>query len=292
MPRVQIGLPVYNSGEVLQDSLDCLQAQTYRDFQVLMSDNASTDGTPDLCARMAAQDSRFVHMRRDKNVGALGNFHGVLRDADASLFAWRADDDLSAPDFLERLVAIFDARPGTVLAVTKVRTTQPGGKTGITPYPGRLAGVRVAQTLSQMFRGHASWIYGLWDRRAVTDAIDKVVEGYPHLWGWDHLVLLQFILAGQVAGTNNSYFEQRIMARHDLSAEQRAALPGLAEMTALRQDFARFTAATLKEQPFNGIERLILKAALPFYNDKRGYPRGKLWRRRMRLALGWRNEQP
>ena len=122
MARVGIGVPVYNGGPLLAESLECLRTQTFEDFEVVIGDNASDDETAETCARYAAMDSRFRHLRRPENIGSLGNFQTLRAESGAELFCWRAYDDLSAPDFVGKLVALFDADPATRLAVCEVRS--------------------------------------------------------------------------------------------------------------------------------------------------------------------------
>jgi glycosyltransferase involved in cell wall biosynthesis len=69
-PRLSIGLPVYNGEEYLAESLDALLGQTYEDFELVISDNASTDGTQELCRKYAARDSRIRYLRLPRNIGA------------------------------------------------------------------------------------------------------------------------------------------------------------------------------------------------------------------------------
>src|SRR5210317_222486 len=109
MARVGIGVPVYNGGPLLAESLECLRTQSFEDFEVVIGDNASDDETAETCARYAAMDNRFRPLRRPENIGSLGNFQSLRAESGAELFCWRAYDDLSAPDFVEKLVALFDA---------------------------------------------------------------------------------------------------------------------------------------------------------------------------------------
>ena len=83
MARVGIGVPVYNGGLMLADSLECLRTQSFEDFEVVIGDNASDDETADICADFAARDNRFRHLRRPENLGSLPNFQDLRRQSDA-----------------------------------------------------------------------------------------------------------------------------------------------------------------------------------------------------------------
>lgn len=292
MARVGIGVPVYNGASMLAQSLECLRTQTFEDFEVVIGDNASDDATARIAADYAARDPRFRHLRRPENIGSLGNFQTLRAESGTDLFCWRAYDDLSAPDFLERLVGLFDADPATRLAVAEVRTeADDKAAPRITAYVAPPATPRIRRVRHQMFSSHASWIYGLWHRETLAALQDRVHRDYPHAWGWDHLTLLPVILDGTVRGTNQTYFLQRIVRGASTRAERQARLPGIGEMKALRRDFDRVARAIVAERHWTAAERAVLAAVLPFYVDRRGYDRAKLLRRTARRALGVGHEK-
>ncbi len=116
MPRVSIGIPVYNGEKYLAETLDSLQAQTLEDFEIVISDNASTDRTAEICRAYQALDSRILYFRNERNIGAAPNFNRVLELCCAPLFHGGAHDDLYHPRFLERCVAALELDPGVVLS--------------------------------------------------------------------------------------------------------------------------------------------------------------------------------
>jgi glycosyltransferase involved in cell wall biosynthesis len=116
VPRVSIGVPVYNGERYLADTLDQLLAQTFTDLEVVVSDNASTDATAAILDAYAARDPRVRVIHQPRNLGAAPNYNEVFRLARAPLFAWHAHDDGVAPGWLAALVAALDARPDAVLA--------------------------------------------------------------------------------------------------------------------------------------------------------------------------------
>lgn len=111
-----IGLPVYNGAATLELALDSLLAQEYRDFRLVISDNASTDATAAICANRAGADNRVDYMRQTTNIGAVPNYAAVLRRADTPYFMWAADDDLWEPTFLGTLVDALEREPAPALA--------------------------------------------------------------------------------------------------------------------------------------------------------------------------------
>jgi len=116
VPRLSVGLPVYNSSAYVAQSIEALLGQTFEDFELIISDNASTDDTGDICLRYARQDSRISYFRQQKNVGLAPNHNFVVERSSAALFKWAAGDDLYARDLLEKCVAALDENPKLVLA--------------------------------------------------------------------------------------------------------------------------------------------------------------------------------
>lgn len=118
-PRVFIGLPVYNGARFLARALDSLLRQTYTDFTLLISDNASTDHTRDICERYAAQDPRVRYVRQAQNIGAPRNWNTVVEQAQGTYFKWATANDECAPEMLALCVAALDADPSAVLCQGK-----------------------------------------------------------------------------------------------------------------------------------------------------------------------------
>lgn len=114
-PRVSIGLPVYNGEKFLNATIDSLLAQTFPDFEIVISDNASTDRTEEICRAYATADPRVRYVRVDVNRGAGWNYNHVFDLARGDYFKWQAHDDLLAPEFLEKCVAVLDRDPSVVL---------------------------------------------------------------------------------------------------------------------------------------------------------------------------------
>jgi glycosyltransferase involved in cell wall biosynthesis len=127
-PRVSIGLPVFNGEDYLVETLDSILAQTYTDFKLIISDNASTDRTPEICKGYAAKDRRIRYYRNKKNLGAAPNFNRVFELSSGEYFKWAAHDDIIAPDFLERCVEVLDHDPSMVLCHSKLKLIDENGK--------------------------------------------------------------------------------------------------------------------------------------------------------------------
>src|SRR5690554_3061524 len=122
---VTIGVPVYNGAATLRASLECLRDQTYRNIEVIISDNASTDTSTAIAQSFVDADPRFHLVKRQKNVGPVPNFFSLLGESNAELFMWRADDDWSDEHYVEKLVALFDSDSRTRLAVAESVLVKP-----------------------------------------------------------------------------------------------------------------------------------------------------------------------
>ncbi len=118
-PRVSIGLPVFNGENYLEEALESILAQTYTDFELIISDNASTDRTQEICETYAARDPRIRYYRNEKNLGAAKNYNRVFEVASGEYFKWAAHDDVLDPEFLARCVTILDQDPSIVLCHAK-----------------------------------------------------------------------------------------------------------------------------------------------------------------------------
>lgn len=118
-PLVTIGLPVYDSERHIRRSLDSLLAQTYRDFVLVISDNASTDGTARICQEYAAADSRVKYFRNPVNIGNPRNFNRVFALTTTKYLKWATADDFWEPTFLERAMEVMERDDTIVLCYPK-----------------------------------------------------------------------------------------------------------------------------------------------------------------------------
>lgn len=117
IPRLTIGLPVYNAERYLTQALDSILSQDFADFELVISDNASTDQTLAICRAYAECDPRIRVLAQSQNMGVAANFNAVVRAARGGLFRWAAYDDLLGPGLLRACVQEMDAcGPNTVLA--------------------------------------------------------------------------------------------------------------------------------------------------------------------------------
>ncbi len=114
-PRVSIGMPVYNGEKYVGKAIESLLAQTFKDFELIISDNASTDLTEQICRQYAKKDARIRYYRNEKNLGAARNFNRVFELSSAEYFKWAGHDDSWAPEYLEQCVDMLEEHPSAIL---------------------------------------------------------------------------------------------------------------------------------------------------------------------------------
>jgi glycosyltransferase involved in cell wall biosynthesis len=108
-------MPVFNGEKYLKEALDSILTQTYSDFELVISDNASTDRTEHICREYAAKDRRIRYYRNEKNIGAPKNFNRVFELSSGEYFKWATYDDVHAPEYLQKCVSVLDKDPSVVL---------------------------------------------------------------------------------------------------------------------------------------------------------------------------------
>ena len=226
-PRVSIGMPVYNGEDLLPQTLDSIVSQTFEDFEVVISDNASTDSTPEICRAYVQRDKRIRYERTDTNIGVLANFNRVFRLSHGRYFKWHAHDDLVGSLFLERCTDILERDPTTVLVGTRVGLIEPEGSpvsydanTGmfVTSYGERIPPPASTDSLAsphrlKRFRGvlfdiggavHSEFVFGLFRSDAL--AATSLIGGYI---GAEKVLLARLSLVGRFREVPEELFFRR-----------------------------------------------------------------------------------
>lgn len=132
-PVVSVGMPVYNGERYVATAIDSVLAQTFPNFELVICDNGSTDGTEAICRDRAARDRRIRYCRNEVNIGAAGNFCRVFELSTGRYFRWLSADDYMAPAALRQCLAALDAEPLAVLACGKVALVGADGEV-LAPY--------------------------------------------------------------------------------------------------------------------------------------------------------------
>lgn len=172
VPKVSLGLPVYNGSNYLEPALKSILGQTFEDFELIISDNASTDSTADICKSYAEQDPRIRYFRQSENIGAAANYNFVFHQARGDYFKWCAHDDLIGSTFLEACAAWLDTHDDYVGSFPKDVSfidEQDGflGTVDVNLNPGDLSpGKRFAHYIDMGFI-HCGVFFGLYRRKAL-----------------------------------------------------------------------------------------------------------------------------
>ena len=119
-PKVSIGMPVYNGEPFICDAIDSIQSQTFKDFELIISDNCSTDNTQKICKEYSDRDFRITYVRQRQNIGPTRNFEFVLEKASGEYFLWMAADDKLHPLFIEKLYKLIVDHSDIVLVMSDV----------------------------------------------------------------------------------------------------------------------------------------------------------------------------
>lgn len=114
-PLVTLAMPAYNSEEFIRQSIDSLLAQDFPSFELVISDNASTDGTGEICRAYARKDQRIRYIRQPRNIGAVANWNFLVHCAKGRYFRWSSSNDLCAPQMLRLCVEALEADASLVL---------------------------------------------------------------------------------------------------------------------------------------------------------------------------------
>ena len=117
LPLISVGIPVYNGENYLQKAVDSVLRQDYENFELIISDNASTDATPEICSEYSAKDKRIRYVRNKVNIGAIPNFNRVFDLARGEFFKWLSHDDECYPTMLRRCAEVLAEAPNSVVLV-------------------------------------------------------------------------------------------------------------------------------------------------------------------------------
>lgn len=228
-PILSIGLPVYNGENYIEEAIASILNQDFADFELIISDNASTDRTPDICRKFADRDPRVHFERQAHNVGAAPNYNYLVRRANGRLFKWAAHDDNLLPGFLRRCVAALDADPNAVLSYPMTMVIDGNGsEIGLfddgLALPDALPHQRYKRYLRQNFlrqRGLCNPIFGI----IRTDLLKrtKLIQDFL---ASDLILLGHLALLGKFVAIPDVLFERRVhsgisTAKHARHADRR-----------------------------------------------------------------------
>lgn len=259
LPRVSVGVPVYNGARYLAEALDSLLAQTFEDYEIIISDNASTDGTAEIAREYAAADGRIRYHRNEVNLGSTRNYNQAITLARGEYFRWAAADDLSGPEFLATCIDALDRNDDLVLAYPKAQLIDGEGRI-ISDYDERMhlmerrPSDRFIQVLSGL--GLCNVIYGV----TRTSVIRKTAGLRPFV-GSDIVYFAELVLYGRVMELPARLFFRRMHAEasSSMTDEERDNFyrPGAAPTLYMRTWRHHWeNARSLATAPIGNLERI------------------------------------
>lgn len=229
-PQVDVNLFVFNSAETIEASIDSVLAQTWPALALTVIDDGSTDGTAELIAARAAADPRIRLMRRAANAGAIASFQQAFRHGEAAFVMPKSGDDLIAPDFIERVMAVLLEHPGCAMchAAGAVFT-----EAEIAPYPpehrlfalGTDPVARARHVMAHYTSSPSFW--GIY-RRAASDRLSPI----RYRAGWDHALLAELALFGEIRHVPDPLYLRRNGGRPVLDLARAATLQARAGLDA------------------------------------------------------------
>jgi len=215
LPKVAVGLPVYNGDKYLNLAIDALLAQTYPNLELIISSNASTDGTDEICEKYARADKRIRFYRNDSNIGAARNFNRVFELSSGKYFMWASHDDIWHPNYIAKCVNALEEDPSLVLCATQIDFIGENGEPVFFEDIGteinwlETRGLDLRQRIAKLTE-HVNWftIYGV---------IRREVLGRTHLYteryGGDVVLLLELLLNGATHILPDRLFSYRFIEK-------------------------------------------------------------------------------
>lgn len=207
-PLVSIGLVTRNRADIVGVAIDQLTGQTYKNIELIISDNYSDDATQTVCESYAKKDKRIRYIRQEKNIGMYNNFNFVLEQAKGALFLWATDDDEWEKNFIERMVALHLKHPTATIATSNYELfSENFTETTNYKYPE----IASLPRSTNIYLYHAVFVtYGL----VKTKALKKINGFFTYPWPipdgiGDILVALRLLLTGDVAFDKDVLWRKR-----------------------------------------------------------------------------------
>jgi len=221
-PPVSVGLPVRNGMPYIVESLDSICCQSFGDFELLVCDNASSDGTEEVARELVRADSRVRYLRVESDSGASANFNRCFEGTRGPLFTWAASDDRFLPRFLEQSVEHLDVHTDHAMCVPAVRFIDETGKAlGVVNQPAALSSP-VLNVRLKSYLDRRSWfmVYGLARREAL-----ETTGLFPQRFGPDVILIWEMLLRYRIGTLPEALLEYRRYKVKEVGAVWRGIQP-------------------------------------------------------------------
>jgi glycosyltransferase involved in cell wall biosynthesis len=221
VPRVSVGLPVYNGANFIRESIQSILQQDFRDLELIVTDNASTDNTEAICREIAEGDSRVRYYRNESNLGAAGNYNKSVELARGEYFKWQAHDDECHPAMVRRCVEVLDQAPSSVVMVYPLAE--------LIDENGRRLEAPLDRIESRDPRPHRRLARLLWTLN-MCDPVFGLIRMEPlkktqligAFFGADYVLLGELLMLGQIWEVDEILFRLRAHAKRSMKANASA----------------------------------------------------------------------
>lgn len=222
MPRVTLAMPVYNGENFIEEAIDSILAQDFRDFELIITDNASSDRTEAICRKAALNDPRVRYYRHPKNLGAAPNYNSGYELATGEYLKWCAHDDKISRNYLSECVRVLDSDPGVALVFGRTQCVD--GKGAEIATVGQelpdLSGLRAAERFGRVIRfsGTCFEIFGLFRMDAL-----RRTSLHRLYYGSDRALLAETALLGKFAKAADAVFYNREHQSRSINIDDKRA---------------------------------------------------------------------
>jgi glycosyltransferase involved in cell wall biosynthesis len=233
-PLASIGLPVYNGEKYLREAIESLLAQDYGNFELIISDNASSDETFKICQEYQSTDHRIRLYKNDSNIGAVKNFNKVFKLSLGRYFMWAAHDDLWDKSYLSTCIAKLEANPTAVVCISEVQFIDAFGNKMDEEHLGMATiGLDVVERV-HMLMSRIFWyeIYGVIRPEYLRKT--SLVQGK---YGADVILLMELLLVGDFIKIPEKMFTYRVQKK--TRADHMAAIDPTKSLTEPLTSLAR-----------------------------------------------------
>jgi len=206
-PLVSVGVPIFNEESYIRQTLDSLLSQDYENLELIISDNASTDGTSAICQEISEKDRRVRYIRAETNEGAIKNFNNAFYHSSGTYFMWAGGHDLWASSFISRAVSLLESDSSVILAYPETMLIDAAGQK-VRKVPDEMDTRDMASVdryLKFISRVHwCNMIHGLFRSEVIRNS-----GMFRSVWGPDILLLAELSLRGEFAQIPEILFYRR-----------------------------------------------------------------------------------
>lgn len=208
LPLVSVGIPTYNRPKKLAKTLHCLVNQSYKNLEIIVSDNASTDPEVEKTVLKYCHDARVKYIKQPQNLGAESNFGFVLDDALGDYFMWAADDDEFDAEFIEKSLKVILSKPQFVACWSDITHYNESGDLQLQHCSNPdLSLLKTTDALIEWtFQSGWYGVYALYKTSYVKEAWHRICNNYQKVFGKDVLIISELLLKGKIAKVHEPLF--------------------------------------------------------------------------------------